>query len=84
MAHTPYESVPSLEKSPAHAKAALAFEIVKYVIATKLAEEEAAKTRAAKLVEKQKLLGILAEKQDGQLSELSVRELKKRIADLDV
>lgn len=56
-----------------------ALEIVKHIIAVKLAEEEAAKKRAANKLEKQKLLKILAEKQDGKLSELSEKELQERI-----
>lgn len=60
-----------------------AMEIVKYVIDTKLAEEAVAKTRAANRLEKEKLLAILAEKQDGKLSELTEKELQKRIAALE-
>ena len=43
----------------------------------------AASARAAKKQEKEKLLGILAEKQAGKLSELSEKELQKRIAALE-
>lgn len=53
--------------------------IVKQIIAIKLEEEETAKVRAENKQEREKLLKILAEKQDGELSELSVKELKKRI-----
>lgn len=60
-----------------------ALEVVKYVIDTKLADEKAAKDRATKKQEKEKLLSILVEKQDGKLSELSVEELQKRIAALE-
>jgi hypothetical protein len=56
---------------------------VKYVIETKLAEEQAAETRAKNKAEKQKLLEILAEKQEGKLSNLSEAELKRRIAALE-
>lgn len=69
-------------KTAEHARREAALEVVKYVIDTKLAEEEAAKTRAARNQEKAKLLQILAEKQDGRLSELSEKELQKRIAAL--
>jgi hypothetical protein len=69
-------------KTAAHTRLEVAMEAVKYVIETKLAEEEAAKQRAAKKQEKEKLLAILAEKQDGKLSELSEKELQKRIAAL--
>lgn len=66
-------------KTSEHLRLELTLEIVKYVIGVKLAEEEAAKNRAAKKAEKEKLLQILAEKQTGQLSELSEKELEKRI-----
>lgn len=70
-------------KTAAHTHCEVALEVVKHVIGVKLAEEEAAKTRAAKKQEKEKLLTILAEKQDGKLSELSVEDLQKRIAALE-
>lgn len=78
------ESFVSAERTPAHEKAELALELVKRVIQVKLAEEDAARRRAENQVEKEKLLAILAEKQAGKLSELSERELQKRIAALSV
>lgn len=57
----------------------LALEVIKYVIDTKLGEEERAIDLAGKRQEKEKLLKILAEKQEGKLSELSEKELQKRI-----
>lgn len=70
-------------KTAIHTYREMTLEVVKYVIEIKLAEEAAATTRAANKQEKEKLLGILAEKQDGKLSALSEAELKKRIAALD-
>lgn len=70
-------------KTADHTRREIAMEVVKHVISTKLAEEEAAKSRAAKKQEKEKLLQILAEKQDGKLSELSEKELQRRIAALE-
>jgi hypothetical protein len=70
-------------KTPEHGRAALRLELVKHVIDVKLTEEAAAETRAANKLEKEKLLKILAEKQDGKLSALSEAELKKRIAGLE-
>jgi hypothetical protein len=70
-------------KTPEHTKREMTLEIVKYVIEVKLGEEEAAKKRADNKTEKEKLLKILAEKQDGKLSELSEKELQRRIAALD-
>ncbi len=76
------ESFVETSKTAEHSRREVALEVVKYVIETKLAEEQAAETRAERKKEKEKLLQILAEKQDGKLSELSERDLKKRIAEL--
>lgn len=70
-------------KTASHTRLENALEIVKYIIDVKLSEEAAAKKRADNKVEKEKLLTILAEKQDGKLSALSETELKKRIAALN-
>ncbi len=70
-------------KTYEHMRREDAMEIVKYIIDKKLAEEATAKDRATKKLEKEKLLAILAEKQDGKLSELSAEELQKRIAALE-
>jgi len=77
------ESFVSSERTPGHEKAELTLEIVKHVIQTKLAEEETQKKRADKRVEREKLLAILAEKQDGKLSELSEKEIQRRINALE-
>lgn len=69
--------------TPEFARLALALEVVKSIISTKLDEETRAATRAANKLEREKLLGILAEKQAGKLSELSEKELQKRIAALE-
>jgi hypothetical protein len=70
-------------KTPEHTRRDLALEIVKHVIETKVTEEEAAKKRAENKIERDKILAILAEKQDGKLSALSEKELLRRIAALD-
>lgn len=49
----------------------------------KLADEAAAKKRAENKIKREKLLQALAEKQAGKLSEMSERELKKQIAELE-
>lgn len=77
------ESFVSTERTPAHEKAEIALEIVKHVIGVKLADEAAAKKRADNRVERERLLQILAEKQAGKLSELSEKEIQKRINALD-
>ena len=70
-------------RTAAHVRVETALDVVKYVIETKLADEEAAKRRAMNRVRKEKLLTVLAEKQDGKLSEMSERELKKQISELE-
>lgn len=78
------ESFVRTERTPDQYRAEMALEIVKHVIEVKLDEEAVAKRRADNRVEREKLLKILAEKQDGKLSELTERELQKRINALEV
>jgi hypothetical protein len=77
------ESFVETKKTAEHTRREAALEVVKYVIEVKITEEKAAETRAERKQEKEKLLGILAEKQAGKLSELSEKELQKRIAALE-
>lgn len=77
------ENFVETKRTAAHTKAERVLELVKFVIETKLTEEAAAEQRAKNKAEKAKLLEILAEKQDGKLSNLSEAELKRRIAALD-
>lgn len=77
------ESFVAPARTPFHERLETALEVVKRVIEVKLADEAAAKRRAENKVEKEKLLAILAEKQDGKLSALSEKELQRRIAALD-
>jgi hypothetical protein len=81
---TTEESFVSEAKSPAQTQFERMLELVKRVISVKLEEELEAKKRVEKKAEKEKLLQILAEKQAGKLSELSEKELQKRIAALEV
>lgn len=77
------ESFVETAKTAEHSRLEISLEIVKHVIETRLNEESAAKARAERKQEKEKLLTILAEKQDGKLSELSEKELKRRISELE-
>ncbi len=77
------ESFVETTKTAEHTRREVAMEVVKYVIDLKLGEEKAAAVRADRKLEKEKLLGILAEKQAGKLSELSEKELEKRIRALE-
>lgn len=77
------ESFVETTRTALHVKLESTLEIVKYVIGVKLAEEAAATKRAENRAEKEKLLTILAEKQDGKLSALSEKQLRDRIAALE-
>lgn len=77
------ESFVETARTALHVRLETTLEAVKHVIGVKLAEEEAAEKRAANKIEREKLLSILAEKQAGKLSELSEKELQKRIAALE-
>jgi len=55
------------------------FDVVKHVIDVRVAENEAAKLKADTAAKKQKLLGLIAEKQDKELSNLPVDELLKMV-----
>ena len=71
-------------RTAASARLETSLELVKYVIAAKKADEALAKKRAENRVEKEKLLALLAEKQDGKLSKLSENDLETRIRALEV
>jgi len=55
----------------------LRFDIVKHIIAIKLAEQEASVVSKEKSERKQKILGVINKKKDEELSNLSVAELEK-------
>lgn len=57
-------------------------EIVKYIFGVKVEEAKAAEQRAENAAKKQKILAILARKQDAELENKSAEELEKLIADL--
>lgn len=60
----------------------LKISIVKHIVEVRLAEQKARKDLAAKSAKKEKLLGIIAEKQDNALRDLSVDELTKLVDEL--
>lgn len=70
-------------KTVEHTRREMAMEIVKYIIETKVNEEKSQAAKAENKKKKEQLLAILADKQAGKLSELSEKELKKQIAELD-
>ncbi len=61
----------------------VSLEIVKDVIATKVAENAAASNRAHRTEERRKLLDALAAKRDHALTTASVEELEAKLAALD-
>jgi hypothetical protein len=76
------ESFVATEANPAKATWETKLEVVKHVIAVRLAEDQAAKAAAAKKLEKEKLLAVLDRKQDAVLENLTEEELLARINNL--
>lgn len=73
------DSFVATAEAPGKAKAAKKLEIIKHVIAARLAENEAARSAAARKAEREKLLGILSDKQDEALKSLTADEIKQRL-----
>ena len=57
--------------------------IIKYIVTVKLAEQEAREKAAAKKAQKQKIMSIIATKEDEALQNTSVEDLKKMLEELD-
>jgi hypothetical protein len=76
------ESFVATETNPAKATLETKLEVVKHVIAIRLAEDQAAKAAAARKLEKEKLLAVLGRKQDAVLENLTEAELVARINNL--
>lgn len=70
------------EQSKDNEELELSFEIVKHIIAVKVAERDARKLAADKADKKQKLLALLDKKENEQLEGLSAEEIRKQIAEL--
>lgn len=58
-------------------------EIVKHIVSVKLAEKEAREKASAKKEQKQKIMSIMAAKQDEALQNSSIDELQKMLDELD-
>lgn len=69
--------------SAANAELKDKLDIVKYVIQVKLEERDAAADAATRKLKRDKLVELLAKKQDESLAELSEEELQARIAALE-
>ena len=57
--------------------------IIKYIVTVKLAEQEAREKAAAKKAQKQKIMSIIATKEDEALQNTSVEDLKKMLEELN-
>lgn len=68
---------------PAQTELTERLDLVKQLIARKKAQNAAAADASARAKEKQKLLGLLADRKDAELSSLSVAELEAKIAALN-
>lgn len=70
-------------KSAADTELAIKIEIVKYIVAVKLAEAEKAKQAKENKEKKQKLMALIADKQDAELAGKSIAELQAMLNALD-
>ena len=77
------ESFVKVTNNPAQAICELRLEIIKHVIAVKLAANEEARLKAAKAAEREKLLGALADHQDAALKALTPEQIQARLKELD-
>jgi len=68
--------------TPKNTTLELKFDIVKHIIEVKLANKDSAAKRADTIAQKQKLLSILADKQDEDLKGKSAEEIQKLIEEL--
>lgn len=71
--------VTTTNNDPAKAEAELALDVVKHIINTKVAEAAEAAKAAEKQQTRQKILGLMAEKQDEALKGMSMEDLKKQL-----
>lgn len=71
------------DSTPASAVAVLKLDVVKSVIATKIAERDAEVTRKEKRQKRDRLLELLANKEDDALQELTPDQIKEQLAALD-
>lgn len=60
----------------------LAFELVKHIIEAKIAERDAAEQKQLKAAKKQRILAIMAEKEDESLKGASLDELKNMLSEI--
>ena len=66
-----------VKKASVDATLQLKFDIVKHVIDVRLEEQEVAKNKAVKKQQREKLMGLIAQKEDQAMQEKSLDELKE-------
>ena len=71
-----------LKKTTTNTTLELKLEIVKHVIADKLAEQEARTAAADRKAKKEKLLAIISEKEDANLKRTSISKLREMVDEL--
>lgn len=62
----------------------ISIEIIKHIVSVKLAEQEAREKSAAKKEQKQKIMAIIAKKQNESLENSSIEDLNKMLDELDL
>ena len=77
------ESFVNTTNNPAVSRLQNKLEVVKAIIEIKLVEAEAAKKRAEKAAERQRLMEVLHSKKDQELQGLSVEEIERRLSQLN-
>lgn len=77
------ESFVSRSSTPGKSRMELQLDILKHIIAEKINSAQEAEKRANQATERNKLLDILASKQEESLKGLTVEEIQKRIKELE-
>lgn len=77
------ESFVSTKANPLKAQLELKLEIIKHIIADRLAAAEKAKKASDNRAERERLMDVLKRKQDQELENLSPEEIQKRLDALD-
>jgi hypothetical protein len=77
------ESFVATSNNPARARAELQLEVVKYVIAARQQDNQAAEARRLAASQRQVIAGALERKENAELENLSAEELRARLAAID-
>lgn len=80
---TAEESFVATSTNPAKAVLEHKLEILKHIIAVRLAQNEALRLAAQRTIERRKLLDILGQKEDQALAALTPEEIRERLAKLE-